>query len=299
MWHTLSMTVEPHKNAIYCISNGKSLFESDNFKSLGSRFYDLGAAVSSRGKKILVFSDVHCRIKETDALIKKYKPDFSICLGDWFDNFNVRVHKQVAAFDYLLSFLNGGNLNLIGNHELNYLFDNKDNKCSGYDINFDVSLYCRTQDKNFIIDKSRWFLFLDGILLTHAGLDRTYFEIELEINKLAQYLHSNSFEAFKSLKIDGSGYHWFYSNRGIVWSRPPFRYTFNNVDQIFGHTPNSENPSAFDYPIGHEEHYLKKCKIPNQLGKKFSSLSSLNLCIDTFSQFGLLFEDGFVQTVSL
>lgn len=293
------MLVEPHKNAIYCIHNNISLFESDNFKLLDNSFYYNKSILSSRERKILVFSDVHCRIKDVDALIKKCKPDLSICLGDWFDNFNVRVHKQFASFEYLLSFLQKGNLNLIGNHELNYLFDNKDNKCSGYDINFDVSLYCRSEDRRFIIDKSKWFLFLDGILLTHAGLDRSLFDSELNVNEVAEYLYLQSLLVNRSLGVDGSGHHWFYSNNGIVWSRPPFRFTFNNIDQIFGHTPNSENPSAFDCPIGCEEYYLKKCKIPNQLGKKFSSLSSLNLCIDTFSQYGLLFEDGFVQTVSL
>ena len=42
--------------------------------------------ISSKGNKILIFSDVHQSIEAFTKIIAREKADINICLGDWFDS---------------------------------------------------------------------------------------------------------------------------------------------------------------------------------------------------------------------
>ena len=42
--------------------------------------------ISSKGNKILIFSDVHQSIEALIKIISHEKADINICLGDWFDS---------------------------------------------------------------------------------------------------------------------------------------------------------------------------------------------------------------------
>ena len=89
----------------------------------------------SHKKKILLLSDLHNNIEKFNKIIQYESADINICLGDWFDSFNLddsNDYKKTA--DYLMRYLSApNNHTLFGNHDLHYLFNNHYTMCSGYE----------------------------------------------------------------------------------------------------------------------------------------------------------------------
>ena len=131
--------------------------------------------LDSKKKKIVIVADPHNDINKLDKILKKEDADINIVLGDWYDSFTYdEPFDYEATTRYLRDkFLpNPNNYTLFGNHDLHYLYSNPTVMCSGYeDWKYRTIDEVLGKDRGSVRDKFHWFIVLDDILLTHAGLD--------------------------------------------------------------------------------------------------------------------------------
>jgi hypothetical protein len=236
--------------------------------------------LSSIGKKIVVFSDVHNEINKTKKIIEKESADYNICLGDWFDSFTLddTYHYRLTA-EYLVNeFLpKENNITLFGNHDLHYFFKSQYTMCSGFERRKHEAI---SEIINYsFVDKFKWYIWIDSYLCTHAGLHRNWIDPKCNNNKdIDNFLQKESKRADKALI--GQKEHWFYEagrsrggrNRqgGIVWL--DFNDEFeckNGLNQIVGHTPQRNGT----------------CTVLT------NSENSDNMCIDCFQNQYLVIQD--------
>jgi hypothetical protein len=226
--------------------------------------------VSSKGNKILIFSDVHQNIEKMTKIISYEKADINICLGDWFDSFFFDLDTDCAsmAVDLKEEFLSKpNNITLFGNHDLHYFFRNKYTYCSGYENRkFEVINKCLGKDIDKVISSFKWFIFLDEYLCTHAGLSSHFLPPTAKNSEdIYEYLTNQSDEA--NIKIRSNQPHWFYmagrarggpeAKGGLVWLDFDREFApIEGLQQIVGHT------------------YRKNAKITEWRNTK-------NYCIDT------------------
>lgn len=236
--------------------------------------------ISSQGKKILIFSDVHQDIDKLTKIIYHEAADINICLGDWFDSFyfDLDINYVSTAVELKETFLSKpNNITLFGNHDLHYLFDNKYTLCSGYSPdNHRLINEALGKAKTDVVNKFNWFLFVDDYLCTHAGLHKSFIPSVLGNEGIYDYLTIQSNDA--DIKIRTNQPHWFYQagyvrggsqkKGGIVWlDFDQEFFPIENVSQIVGHT------------------FRKKAKI-QAYGK------TDNYCIDTNLNEYLIIQNG-------
>jgi hypothetical protein len=230
----------------------------------------------SHKKKILLISDLHNNIEKFNKIIQHESADINICLGDWFDSFNLDDsddYKKTA--DYLMRYLSApNNYTLFGNHDLHYLFNNHYTMCSGYEDRkyFAIDEILGSERQN-ITNKFKWRFWVDGILCTHAGLFPDYIDPSVKNNNdLSLFLVKEIERANIALRTDQN--HWFYfagrsrggpkKGGGIVWL--DFKQEFQPIEglkQIVGHT------------------YHKNCRVnPHHLDGNVNPADCDNLCID-------------------
>lgn len=308
--------LEKNTSPLDILSGKKKTWETeDAIEMFGcSRLSDY--FISSKGKRILIVSDIHCGLSNLCNVIKRVNPDLTICLGDWFDNFHILLEEQIASFDFLIKFIEGGNVNLMGNHDMNYLFGKHKFLCSGYDSSFHKLVENKKSKIKFIKSKTKWFYCVDNFLLTHAGLDfraLKCFRKGQPKNNLKDIClgladESEFGDVEKCIKRENR--HWFFevcalsggdcAFGGIVWNRPRYMQTIENVNQIFGHTngqfvrfiSNEQNPNGFETyssifeMVGKEPFPSKVC-----------NSSALNICIDNSLRKCILIEDGVFKFV--
>jgi hypothetical protein len=206
--------------------------------------------LSSQNKRILVFSDPHQNIPYVEHLLNKEKYDVAVCLGDWFDSFNLNSERDLElTCNFLKKWLFKDNFyTCIGNHDIQYLFDNNSTICSGYSR--DKDLFITDYLGSFlppIRDKFLWYLWIDDFLCSHAGINSRSFPFNQEINKpaITTWLDEQIDQAVPKL-INGS-HHWFYGAGegrggrqkigGITWQ--DFDTEFEPIDglkQLVGHS---------------------------------------------------------------
>jgi len=204
--------------------------------------------LSSIGKKIVVFSDVHNEIIKTKKIIEKEGADYNICLGDWFDSFYLdnTYHYRITAEYLVKDFLSKeNNITLFGNHDLHYFFKNKYTLCSGYETRKHEAIW-EVIESFSTVDKFKWYIWIDNYLCTHAGLHPNFIDPACKNNEdINNFLEKESERADSAL-IDQTE-HWFYGagrsrggrqrQGGIVWL--DFNDEFecvDNLNQIVGHT---------------------------------------------------------------
>jgi hypothetical protein len=215
----------------------------------------------SKNKKIVIVADPHNDYKKLDKIITKEDGDINICLGDWFDSFVYdEPHHYSDTAKYLLEkFLpSEKNYTLFGNHDLHYLFDAPSVWCSGFETwKYNEINYVIEKHRGYLQQKFHWFCIVDGILLTHAGLDQRLLPPTCSTNDdIFKYLDQCSDDATTHLKSDDL--HWFYQvghsrggrfrAGGIVWC--DFKYEFKPIEdlnQIVGHTSQWETGRACQY----------------------------------------------------
>ena len=206
--------------------------------------------LDSKKKKIIIVADPHNDINKLDKILKKEDADINIVLGDWYDSFTYdEPFDYEATTRYLRDkFLpNPNNYTLFGNHDLHYLYSNPTVMCSGYeDWKYRTIDEVLGKDRGSVRDKFHWFIVLDDILLTHAGLDSRLLPPQIKTNEdIFKYLDEQSIQA--SSKLISQNVHWFYQvgrsrggmykAGGIVWC--DFDHEFEPIDdlrQIVGHT---------------------------------------------------------------
>ena len=116
---------------------------------------------------IIIIPDMHNDYKKAEKIIKKEKPGKIIFLGDYFDNYYDSAKDATKTAKWLVKSLEEKNrIHLIGNHDLSYMTDNPNLKCTGYD-----------EEKHAVIRKQfipwnelKMYHWIDDWLCTHAGL---------------------------------------------------------------------------------------------------------------------------------
>jgi len=194
----------------------------------------------SHKKKIVILSDLHNNIEKFNKIIQHESADINICLGDWFDSFNLddsNDYKKTA--DYLMRYLSApNNYTLFGNHDLHYLFNNHYTMCSGYEDRkfFAIDEILGSERQN-ITNKFKWRFWIDDYLCTHAGLFSDYIDPSVKNNDDLNLFFVKEIErANIALRTDQN--HWFYyagrsrggpkKGGGIVWL--DFRQEFQPIE---------------------------------------------------------------------
>jgi len=211
--------------------------------------------INSQKKKIVVFSDVHNEIDKTKKIIEKEAADYNVCLGDWFDSFYYdRTNDYKKTAEYLVNdfFTKNNNISLYGNHDLHYLFENRYLFCSGFEKRKKKAIDEVLTNHN-IVDKFKWYIWVDNYLCTHAGLHPYFIDPACNTNEdISSFLDKEAQIANKNIPENLP--HWFYGagrtrggsfkKGGIVWL--DFNDEFecvDNLNQIIGHT-NQRNHSC-------------------------------------------------------
>lgn len=217
--------------------------------------------LSSNHQKIVIAADPHNHYSKIDTIFKKEGGDVNICLGDWFDSFNLDDPSDYTATAKYLKdeFLpNPKNYTLFGNHDIHYLFDADVTWCSGYEQwKYKAIDKVLGGDRGSIQEKFNWFIVVDDILLTHAGLDQRLLPPVCVTNeRVFKYLEEACTDA--NIKIRSNQRHWFYEAGrsrggrarvgGIVWC--DFNEEFEPISdlrQIVGHTNQYRTGKAAQY----------------------------------------------------
>lgn len=127
------------------------------------------------GNKTLVIPDIHHRYQTAEEIISRERPDLTVFLGDYFDDFGDNPEMAERTAEWLVRSLErdgeggGSRIHLLGNHDLHYMAGSADYRCSGY-----------SDAKRRIIDsygidwaKLRLYYWIGmvgtGWLCTHAG----------------------------------------------------------------------------------------------------------------------------------
>jgi hypothetical protein len=204
----------------------------------------------------LIIPDIHTNHTRAEEIIQREAPDHVVFLGDYFDEFGDTPDTNAKTAIWLRdSLLKSNRTHLWGNHDVSYGFIAPRAKCSGYTPQKDNAI-------NSILDYNSWnklklHTWVDGILLTHAGLHPFHVPTEMskDRDKMKQWLVEE--EAFAKKMMNQNKNHWMfqagqarggnYPIGGIVWCDADRE--FENVvglSQIFGHTPQVQPRMMFD-----------------------------------------------------
>lgn len=205
--------------------------------------------ISSKNKKIVVFSDWH---QESDKLRKILKAesdaDAFLDLGDEFDSFDYDSDYDVQKAAELRQEMlwNDKFTVLWGNHTVSYAFeDNKYTKCSGYQPRKQrvINKVLGAEDYT----KFKWFCWVDSYLCSHAGINTYFLPPNIKITKkgITDWLTKQSNDA--NIKISTGQSHWFYRAGysrggdqkvgGLVWQDFDTEFEpIEGIKQLLGHS---------------------------------------------------------------
>lgn len=168
--------------------------------------------IDSTNKKILIISDLHQEIDKTEAIISKEKADEVVVLGDYFDSFTHNsVNDWIKTAKFLTKYFDRKDFTLLlGNHDLQYLFDNDSTYCSGYMEGKREFLLDYWRDtRGAIRSKMKWFVRVDDYFCSHAGIHSLFLSdyIGVNIDSVENQLTREAEDA--SVKLLSNQYHWF------------------------------------------------------------------------------------------
>lgn len=230
-------------------------------------------------EKLLILPDIHNKYRKAEEIIKYEEPDRILFLGDYFDDFGDTVKDADDTSRWLADSLNTKNrTHLIGNHDLSYMTDNPELKCTGY-----------TTDKHEVIcnnkipwDKMLLFCQVDDWLCTHAGLSLEFYIQHKTADTVWEFLEKSRHDL---KKIDDVTYAKIFfqvgSSRGgtdsvggILWCDYGEFTDIPGIKQIFGHTR------------GNSVRYKK-------------TVDSEHYCIDTMLNHYAIYENSTMQVRSV
>lgn len=126
--------------------------------------------------KILVIPDIHHKIQTAQRIIDKHENevDLILHLGDYHDNFNDTPEHARATAQWMKNRLDAGDVLLLGNHDLPYLYPHAAHACSGftpakYDAVFQIWEPTDTARINFWVVE-------DDVLYSHAGFGQYWYD---------------------------------------------------------------------------------------------------------------------------
>lgn len=234
-------------------------------------------------KKILIIPDIHHKVKIVEAILYKEAPDKVIFLGDWFDDFgdNTDISEATAVWLTKRMDKHPEDVFLWGNHDTSYGFPSRETYCSGFSEAKMHAIRDAMTSKHW--DKFVFTHWEESWLFSHAGLTAPHISGAPK-DDLKGWLEGQ--EAQAQLKLRSSQLHWFFQAGmsrggrapfgGVTWCDVSEFIPTANVNQVFGHTPQSR-VWKFD---------TKR--------RKGAILSSDNYCIDTHLwHYGLMIDGVF------
>lgn len=201
---------------------------------------------------ILVFPDLHQapNVNQVEQLISDLKPDHTVFLGDYFDQFEDEPHEVEAMAHWLVSSLSKPDrTHLIGNHDLHYLNPTA-TLCSG----FDRRKYSMI---NSILTPDHWrqlkfHVFKEDYLMTHAGVSndtaKAYnLKNASEIGAFMDQAEKDAWAILNAEPVPGEYLkHWFWAASlsrggnspypGLVWCDFREFQPIAGLNQIVGHS---------------------------------------------------------------
>ena len=249
--------------------------------------------------KILILPDIHNRHEKAEQIIKSVKPDQTILLGDYWDDFNDTPQDIAETAEWFHWSINQKNrIHICGNHDSHYWFkDNTFLRCSGYEQYKAISI-------NDFVKKEDWeklvfYYVLDNQwLLSHAGVSPYWINPHkfnsAEVNQfsldfIVKRLKNETNEAKKKFYLNKI--HWFgmpgytRSNNspyygGITWLDWNGEFhPIRGVHQIVGHTPN--NQITWNIVKEKDTSPLWKLSIEEIENPILTDENSYNLCLDS------------------
>ena len=206
--------------------------------------------ISSKDKRIIVFSDPHQEVEKVKKILTKENYDQVVCLGDWFDSSDYNQETDwVKTCEFLKKWLFKPNFyTCIGNHDIQYFFGNKTTICSGYYPKKDKVITERFGSFfPAIREKFLWYLWIDDFLCSHAGVNTYHFPPTLKVNKKEVTDWLDVQIKFAEPPLFNGGYHWLYGAGaarggrqnigGITWQ--DFDSEFKPIEglkQLVGHS---------------------------------------------------------------
>jgi Calcineurin-like phosphoesterase len=194
---------------------------------------------TSRTYKTLVIPDIHDQIETAQSIVDREIFDQVVFLGDFFDGHSTGVKEARESAAFLRSLLSERKAHiLIGNHDIHY-FWNTGWHSSGYSLEKQDAILMEMGPDHYR-HKAKLYLWVEGWLLTHAGLSAYL----APATNLKGWLEGQSRQAFHDL---GVGDHHFLLEAGrarggiekcggIIWCDWREFIPICNVDQLFGHT---------------------------------------------------------------
>ena len=211
--------------------------------------------ISSKNKTILLFGDMHQEVDKVEYILKHENYDEVVNVGDELDSFHQNSKEDVIkTCNFIKKYIFKENFHFIwANHTLQYLYDNPNLICSGYEREKDILITKELGDlMPAIRDKFKWYLFVGDYLCSHAGLHPNFLPPRQKLDKksLSKWLDEQIKQAEPAL-IHG-GRHWMFlaghgrggSQRvgGLTWLCQHSEFEpIEGLNQILGH---SFNPSV-------------------------------------------------------
>lgn len=195
--------------------------------------------------KTVIIPDVHHRVAAVDTILSFEKPDRTIFLGDWFDDFNDHCGHSAATANWLVRRMesNSRDIFLWGNHDLAYAFPSGETINEGHTYLKEAVIREIVRRQHW--ERFKWYHYENNWLFSHGGLSRYHVG---NIANIPGWLAGQAKQA--DFAVRGSKLHWFYrpgyrsgdyvDEGGLIWSRPRQFRPVSGLNQMFGHTPCNE-----------------------------------------------------------
>jgi hypothetical protein len=199
--------------------------------------------------RTLIFPDLHeppdSVLEGIEALIVDEGADRIVFLGDYFDQFYDTSSDAERMANWLTtSLVDRRRTHLIGNHDASYLWTVESTYCPGF--TWEKAAVIRETLGADAKDKFVFHTWVDGWLLTHAGLSADWVTVPTDL--LPKWLEKEEKAARQA--FDQGKDHWFvetgtmrgglYPAGGILWCDHGELRPIPKVRQIYGHTPGFE-----------------------------------------------------------
>ena len=202
----------------------------------------------------LIIPDLHDKSQQAQAILDSEQWDKAVLCGDVFDDFTTDVREAVVTANWLQETLKNPDITCLwGNHDLHYAWLWPWLRCSGYSPEKQQAILLTGIES--LRTRFRFHVWVDGWLITHAGLDnrllsqahyrKAPFRDSTSMKAFADWLVSEEQRCFDCLQF-GLRHPWLQAGRdrggdapvgGLVWSDVRSFQPIPGINQLFGHTP--------------------------------------------------------------
>jgi hypothetical protein len=220
----------------------------------------------------LIVPDFHQQIDAVEYLLERERGnyEFVLFMGDYFDSFDKSTSAERTARWLALNMTRKNYFFLLGNHDLQYLFDSRRFRCSGYqgDNMKHYVQHCIRWNTNVdrpegdLRGEFRLFQQVGPWTISHAGLHPSFIPwqgfspawLENECNMALSYALCGSSHPLFEAGADRGGDQRY---GGIVWNDWTNLQPVEGLNQLVGHTcrPGSRR-SKLDFESKSENHCI-------------------------------------------